>query len=118
MSIVDTGFPENNSIMCCDVPTAAIQHLSNVWLVAICVGGRSSRKMSRAVRRFIRSEGFEGRDVQAEIDAEKESIKKARAEMVNDAKKVRKENTKQFEKTIELANRKAFIDHWLKRDRK
>ena len=69
--------------------------------------------MSRAMRRYIRAEGFDGRDVQAEIDAEKARIAKARAHMVKEAKQIRRENTKQFTKAIEVANRKAFIDYWL-----
>ena len=68
---------------------------------------------SRSMRRYARSEGFEGRDVQAEIDKANAKLKEARQKMVQEARDVKKLNTKKMRQALEFAHRKAFIEHFL-----
>ena len=68
---------------------------------------------SRSMRRYARSEGFEGRDVEAEIEKANEKLKAARKKMNDEARVVKKLNEKKFKQALEFAHRKAFIEHFL-----
>ena len=76
------------------------------------------------MRNFIRSEAFEGRDVQKKIDdsrnnnnvakiAGREKLKKEARERKLETAMQPAKNDKAFKTHLELAHRKAFIEYYL-----
>ena len=70
--------------------------------------------MGRSFRNFVRSEAFDGRDIIKELRDAKEKAKKDSKALKTEADKKKKENMRCCKVKLELAHRKAFIEHYLR----